>query len=31
MTFLDSDTLDILWHDEDAREVQLREIIGSPW
>ena len=27
MTFLNSDTLDVLWHDEDAREVQLREII----
>jgi hypothetical protein len=24
---LDSDTLDLLWHDEDAREVRLREII----
>ena len=27
MSFLDSDTLDLLWHDEDAREVRLREII----
>ena len=27
MSYLDAATLDVLWHDEDAREVRLRDII----
>ena len=31
MTHLDSDTLNLLWHDADAREVRLRQAISERW